>query len=154
MENHENDGRKQKHPADAAIHTMCIGFQKNIVIEEIKIYGGDTIYLTTDGFADQFGGPNRKKFGLARFKELILENKPFNIKKQKKGAHQTGLKTVAKYSGYDYYPLIALNEFRKMHAEFRKKEHPTCGKCIATETYAQESNIDSLALNDKEKLFR
>ena len=39
-------------------------------------------------------------------------------------------------------------------AEFRKKEHPTCGNCIATETYAQESNIDSLALNKKEKLFK
>ena len=37
------------------------------------------------------------------------------IVKQKKGGHQSGLKTVSNYSGYDHYPLIALNEFRKMN---------------------------------------
>jgi serine phosphatase RsbU (regulator of sigma subunit) len=41
---------------------------------EIEIKPGDCIYLTTDGFVDQFGGPEGKKFGTKRLKELIEEN--------------------------------------------------------------------------------
>ena len=37
------------------------------------------------------------------------------VVKQKKGKNQTGFKTVKNYSGYRYYPLIALNEFRKLN---------------------------------------
>ncbi len=33
---------------------------------------GDTFYLSTDGFADQFGGQNNKKFKYKRFKQLLL----------------------------------------------------------------------------------
>jgi serine phosphatase RsbU (regulator of sigma subunit) len=33
----------------------------------------DTVYLFTDGFADQFGGPNEKKFSYKRLRELLLE---------------------------------------------------------------------------------
>ncbi len=33
----------------------------------------DQVYLFTDGFSDQFGGPNGKKYMSKKFKELILE---------------------------------------------------------------------------------
>lgn len=36
------------------------------------IQKGDRIYLHTDGFTDQFGGPKNKKFTRKRFKELLL----------------------------------------------------------------------------------
>jgi serine phosphatase RsbU (regulator of sigma subunit) len=32
----------------------------------------DHVYLFTDGFADQFGGPNEKKFGYRRLRELLV----------------------------------------------------------------------------------
>jgi len=32
---------------------------------------GDRVYMLTDGFTDQLGGPNMKKYSLRRFKELI-----------------------------------------------------------------------------------
>jgi CheY-like chemotaxis protein len=38
---------------------------------EISITKEDTIYLFTDGYADQFGGPFEKKFRYAQFKDLI-----------------------------------------------------------------------------------
>lgn len=41
--------------------------------ETIKIKKGDRIYLFTDGFPDQFGGPNGKKFKYQPFKDLLLE---------------------------------------------------------------------------------
>lgn len=34
---------------------------------------GDTCYMFTDGFADQFGGPKGKKFKYSKFKKLLLE---------------------------------------------------------------------------------
>jgi len=41
---------------------------------EIKTQAGDTLYLFTDGYADQFGGPNGKKFLYKQFKEILTEN--------------------------------------------------------------------------------
>lgn len=37
----------------------------------IPIIKGDCIYMTTDGFMDQFGGPNNKKFTRKRFIQLL-----------------------------------------------------------------------------------
>lgn len=39
----------------------------------IQLEKGDRVYLFTDGFPDQFGGPNGKKFKYKPFKELLLE---------------------------------------------------------------------------------
>lgn len=39
----------------------------------IDLYKGDTFYIFTDGFPDQFGGPKGKKFMYKAFKELLLE---------------------------------------------------------------------------------
>jgi serine phosphatase RsbU (regulator of sigma subunit) len=39
---------------------------------ELKLEKGDCIYLLTDGYGDQFGGPAGKKFKLRRLKELLL----------------------------------------------------------------------------------
>jgi len=51
-----------------------IGFsvcEKNIEEHIIKFEKGDQIYLTTDGFCDQFGGENDKKFKINRFFNLL-----------------------------------------------------------------------------------
>ena len=39
---------------------------------EFKLEQGDTFYLCTDGFADQFGGENGKKLMNKTFKELLI----------------------------------------------------------------------------------
>ncbi|MCB0760886.1 MAG: response regulator [Flavobacteriales bacterium] len=39
----------------------------------IPIQKGDHIYMTTDGFMDQFGGPKDKKFTRRRFEELLFQ---------------------------------------------------------------------------------
>ena len=41
---------------------------------EFKVKKGDMLYLFSDGFADQFGGPKNKKYGYKQFKEVILTN--------------------------------------------------------------------------------
>ncbi len=42
-----------------------------------------TFYLFTDGYADQFGGANQKKFMLKNFKQLLLDVQPMALKQQK-----------------------------------------------------------------------
>lgn len=42
-------------------------------LHEVNLQKGDAIYLFSDGFADQFGGPRGKKLKYARFKEYLLE---------------------------------------------------------------------------------
>ena len=42
-------------------------------LHEIPLKKGDIIYLTGDGFSDQFGGPKGKKFMSKNLKELLLK---------------------------------------------------------------------------------
>lgn len=49
-----------------------------------KLQKGDTIYLFSDGFADQFGGPDGKKFRYKQFKELLLSINDQPMEAQKK----------------------------------------------------------------------
>lgn len=44
---------------------------------------GDTVYLFSDGFPDQFGGPKGKKLMYRRFKELIISVQHLPMKNQK-----------------------------------------------------------------------
>ena len=43
---------------------------------------GDTMYIFSDGFADQFGGPNRKKLKSKAFMEMLLDIKDRNMSEQ------------------------------------------------------------------------
>ena len=51
---------------------------------EVDLLEGDCIYLYSDGFADQFGGPGNKKFLSRKFEQLLLDihNEPLQIQKE------------------------------------------------------------------------
>jgi serine phosphatase RsbU (regulator of sigma subunit) len=49
----------------------------------IPIQKGDVFYLFSDGFPDQIGGPNRKKFYYPPFKELLLSIHASDVQEQK-----------------------------------------------------------------------
>lgn len=57
---------------------------ENFTLHEIDIYRGDSIYMFTDGFPDQFGGPLKKKYGYRQFREQLLRNSPATMADQKK----------------------------------------------------------------------
>jgi ligand-binding sensor domain-containing protein/serine phosphatase RsbU (regulator of sigma subunit) len=50
----------------------------------LQLQKGDTLYFATDGYADQFGGPDKKKFLSKRLKELLenLSREPINKQKE------------------------------------------------------------------------
>ncbi len=68
-----------------AIHDKMDPFSNHY----IEIEKGDKIYLFSDGFADQFGGPQNKKFMYKRFKMLLLENAHRFFDDQKKVLNKT-----------------------------------------------------------------
>ncbi len=49
---------------------------------DLTIKAGDCIYLFTDGFADQFGGKDGKKFKYKPFQEILLANHDKPMKEQ------------------------------------------------------------------------
>lgn len=50
---------------------------------KIDIIQGDIFYMFSDGYADQFGGPNGRKFMYKRFHDLLLKNHLQPLIKQK-----------------------------------------------------------------------
>lgn len=54
---------------------------------EITLNKGDVFYLFSDGFADQFGGVNKKKLMTKKFKEILVEISTMEIKAQQKYLH-------------------------------------------------------------------
>jgi tetratricopeptide (TPR) repeat protein len=61
----------------------------------IPIKKGDVIYLMTDGYVDQFGGPHRTKFLTSKFKKLIAEISNLDINSQKNKLEET----IAEWQG-------------------------------------------------------
>ena len=55
-----------------AIHPVMSDFTNH----EFKVEKGDCLYLFSDGFADQFGGPKGKKFMYKQFKEILVQTCP------------------------------------------------------------------------------
>ena len=51
---------------------------------EIKLQQGDTFYLSTDGYADQFGGEEGKKLMTKKFKEILLDIQDKTMQEQEK----------------------------------------------------------------------
>lgn len=50
---------------------------------EVLLEKGDTIYLFSDGYADQFGGPKKKKLMTGKFKDILLSIQGKNLSEQK-----------------------------------------------------------------------
>ncbi len=69
--------------------------------------GQCSFYLKTDGFTDQLGGENRRRFGTKRFRQLIMDyhKKPFQD--QRKKTLQTLLEHQGKNDQVDDITLIA-----------------------------------------------
>ncbi|MEJ5264711.1 MAG: tetratricopeptide repeat protein [Bacteroidales bacterium] len=70
-------------PADR----MPVGFHDkqttNFTNTEIPLQPGDTLYIFSDGYVDQFGGENGKKFMAKRFKQLLIDIHDKSMEEQK-----------------------------------------------------------------------
>lgn len=62
---------------------------KPFTTQNIQMEKGDYIYIFSDGFADQFGGPKGKKFMASKFKKLLMEIHLKPLREQKQILDQT-----------------------------------------------------------------
>ena len=59
-------------PADKMPIGVAAEEETSFTNHEMKLKEGDIIYLFSDGYVDQFGGPNGKKFKFRPFRNLLL----------------------------------------------------------------------------------
>jgi serine phosphatase RsbU (regulator of sigma subunit)/HAMP domain-containing protein len=68
---------------------MFIGEKQNFTNNSIQLQKGDHVYIFSDGYADQFGGPRGKKFMAGNFRGLLTEMSQLPIEKQRINLNQT-----------------------------------------------------------------
>jgi serine phosphatase RsbU (regulator of sigma subunit) len=69
------DGENVLYEVKADRMSVSVSYSmNNFKNHEIDFLKGDMIYLFSDGYADQFGGPRGKKFSYSSFRKLLLEN--------------------------------------------------------------------------------
>jgi len=57
--------------------------ERDFTYNEIEVKKGDVIYISSDGFIDQFGGENNDKLKSVRFKQLLIDIHTKPMKEQK-----------------------------------------------------------------------
>lgn len=75
---------------------MHIGEKQAFSNNSIQLETGDTIYIFSDGYADQFGGPKGKKFMAGNFRNLLTDISKLHIEDQKDRLN----KTIEEWRGY------------------------------------------------------
>lgn len=63
--------------------------EKDFSVQHVQLNKGDIVYLFSDGYADQFGGPKGKKFKYKQLKELLLANANLTMQEQKQKLEST-----------------------------------------------------------------
>ena len=65
------------------------GRHKPYSSKEIALQKGDMLYMTSDGFTEQFGGKEDKMFGYAKFKKLISDSKDQPMETQREAFYRS-----------------------------------------------------------------
>lgn len=68
---------------------MFIGEKQHFTNNCIQLQNGDHVYIFSDGYADQFGGPKGKKYMAGNFRELLKEMSKLPIENQSINLNQT-----------------------------------------------------------------
>jgi serine phosphatase RsbU (regulator of sigma subunit) len=83
------NGELIQHKADKFPVGMFIGEKQHFTNNIIQLEKGDSIYIFSDGYADQFGGPKGKKFMAGNFRSLLSSVNLLPIDQQKNALDQT-----------------------------------------------------------------
>jgi serine phosphatase RsbU (regulator of sigma subunit) len=62
-----------------AIHQHMAKFTTH----DIQLKRGDHLYLFSDGYVDQFGGPDDKKFKYVAFRQMLVDHAGLPMKEQR-----------------------------------------------------------------------
>lgn len=88
---------------------MYVGEKKPFTLNKVQLQPNDLVLMYTDGYGDQFGGPNNKKFKHKTMEKLLIENQNLSMGELKKLLHETLLQWKG---GYDQVDDILVIGFR------------------------------------------
>lgn len=74
----------------------------------VKLFADDRLYMFSDGFVDQFGGKDGKRFKSRAFKEVLLRNCEMNMYDQKCALESMFLKWKGNYEQIDDVMVVGL----------------------------------------------
>ena len=83
------NGNLQETKPDKQPVGLLHGEQKPFTNHKIQLQKGDTIYILSDGYQDQFGGEKGKKFMTKRLKKLFIDNSAKSMDEQKQILNKT-----------------------------------------------------------------
>lgn len=76
------NGELQELKADKQPIGIHVGERIPFTQHEVKLQPNDHLYMSSDGYADQFGGPKGKKFKTSNFEKLLLQISNFAMPEQ------------------------------------------------------------------------
>lgn len=80
----------------------------SFLTHSLSLRAGDQLYLFSDGYVDQFGGPKRKKLKYNRFQELLLSISEKSMEKQKIHLHDHFLSWKGDEEQYDDVTILCV----------------------------------------------
>lgn len=80
---------------------ICPDEEQSFTNQTVTLSKGDTIYIFSDGFPDQFGGSNEEKFKYFRFRELLLKIQKLSMEEQRRKLHNTFMKWKGDFKQID-----------------------------------------------------
>lgn len=91
---------------------MPVGYSRKkdtpFTTHEVNILKGDQFYTFSDGFSDQFGGDNKRKFTSGRFNKLLYEIHSLTMQNQKKTLEELFEKWKGNISQMDDLLIIGI----------------------------------------------
>ena len=96
--------KANKFPVGAFIGEELSKFTNN----ELDIRDGDVVYIFSDGYADQFGGPDNRKFLSKRFRDMLLDIHKRPAREQRDILDQTIEDWKGQYSQVDDILVIGI----------------------------------------------
>jgi len=82
--------------------------QEPFTNHKVKLEKGDQLYIFTDGFADQFGGPKGKKMNYKRFKSLIANQQNISPAEQRENLYKAFVEWKGEHEQLDDVLVIGL----------------------------------------------
>ncbi|MBU0488962.1 MAG: tetratricopeptide repeat protein [Bacteroidetes bacterium] len=96
--------KPEKHPIGEPFDDEFQGYSNTL----IDLQKGDTIYLFSDGYPDQFGGPKRKKLLSKRFREILLVIRDMGMNEQQAHLEKTFEEWRGDTEQYDDVTIFAV----------------------------------------------
>ena len=83
------NGELIQHEANKFPIGKFIGEKQNFTNHTIQLQKNDQVFVFSDGYADQFGGPKGKKFMVGNFRKLLTNVSKLSLKNQKETLETT-----------------------------------------------------------------